>query len=125
VKKSEKGSFPNIIRRLEEGGQAGLNDLSHDELLRAQALGQACQYYLNTIIKDGELYREMVRDNRVLKPATYMGVIEVAFNFEHFIRGEFAKDRDAVDAILEKTAPIKEAKKEMEQEAEKPVPSAE
>ena|ERR1700676_2449588 len=115
-KKKEK-SFPNIINRLDKMGQTGLNDLTHDELLRSQALGQACQYYINTIIKDGDLYREMVRDNRVLKPATYMAVIEVAFSFEQFIAGALERD---VDAVLEKTAPIKEAKEEMEKESERP-----
>ncbi len=62
--------------------------LSHDETLRATALSLACRYYVETIVKDGDLYREMVRDNRVLKPATYVGVIEVAASFEMFINGE-------------------------------------
>lgn len=66
--------------------------LTHDETLRANALALACRYYVETIVKDGDLYREMVRDNKVLKPATYVGVIEVACSFEMFIAGELKKD---------------------------------
>jgi hypothetical protein len=66
--------------------------LTHDETLRANALALACRYYVETIVKDGDLYREMVRDNKVLKPATYVGVIEVACSFEMFIAGELRKD---------------------------------
>lgn len=81
----------------------GTLPMTHDENLRANALALACRYYVETIVKDGDLYREMVRDNRVLKPATYCGVIEVAFAFEAFIRGELQKTADAVlkDAELE------------------------
>ncbi len=74
------------------------SSLTHDETLRANALALACRYYVETIVKDGDLYREMVRDNRVLKPATYCGVIEVAISFEAFIRGELKK---AADDLLE------------------------
>lgn len=70
--------------------------LTHDENLRANALALACRYYVETIVKDGDLYREMVRDNRVLKPATYCGVIEVALAFETYIRGELKRDVDHV-----------------------------
>ena len=70
--------------------------LTHDETLRANALSLACRYYVETICKDGDLYREMIRDNRVLKPATYVGVIEVACSFEMFIAGELKKDAAAV-----------------------------
>ena len=75
--------------------------LSHDETLRATALSLACRYYVETIVKDGDLYREMVRDNRVLKPATYMGVIEVAMCFEAFINGELKKTADSVTTDVE------------------------
>lgn len=71
-------------------------DLSHDERLRATALSLACRYYVETIVKDGELYREMIRDNRALKPATYLGVIEVAISFEAFINGEIKRDAEAI-----------------------------
>jgi transcriptional antiterminator Rof (Rho-off) len=74
----------------------GTSPMTHDENLRANALALACRYYVETICKDGDLYREMIRDNRVLKPATYIGVIEVACSFEMFIRGELKKDADAV-----------------------------
>lgn len=70
--------------------------LTHDETLRGTALSLACKYYVETIVKDGDLYREMVRYNRVLKPATYMGVIEVAVAFEAFIAGELQQTADAV-----------------------------
>ena len=70
--------------------------LTHDETLRANALALACRYYVETIVKDGDLYREMVRDNKVLKPATYVGVIEVAWSFDAFIRGELTKDAAAI-----------------------------
>lgn len=70
--------------------------LTHDETLRGSALALACNYYVNTIVKDGELYREMVRDNRVLKPATYMGVLEVAMSFEAFLRGDLEETADSV-----------------------------
>ena len=93
----------------------GDNRLSHDENLRGTALSLACRYYVETIVKDGDLYREMVRDNRVLKPATYVGVIDVACSFEMFIRGELRKDADAVvgDAT-EMEAAVKERKLEHE-----------
>ena len=85
-------------------GDTQLTTMTHDENLRATALSLACRYYVETIVKDGDLYREMVRDNRVLKPATYCGVIEVAFAFEAFICGELKKTSDGVlqDAELEK-----------------------
>ena len=70
--------------------------MTHDENLRANALALACRYYVETIVKDGDLYREMVRDNKVLKPATYFGVLEVACAFEAFIRGELKATADAV-----------------------------
>jgi len=70
--------------------------LTHDENLRGTALSLACKYYVETIVKDGDLYREMIRDNRVLKPATYCGVIEVAFAFEAFIKGELKGTANAV-----------------------------
>jgi hypothetical protein len=70
--------------------------LTHDEHLRGAALSLACKYYVETIVKDGNLYREMMRDNRLLKPATYMGVIEVAFNFEAYLSGELKKDLAAI-----------------------------
>ena len=82
----------------------GTSPMTHDENVRANALALACRYYVETICKDGDLYREMIRDNRVLKPATYCGVIEVAFAFDAFIRGELKKTTDEVleDAALEK-----------------------
>lgn len=82
----------------------GTSPMTHNENLRANALALACRYYVETICKDGDLYREMIRDNRVLKPATYCGVIEVAFAFEAFIRGELTKTTDEIleDAELEK-----------------------
>ncbi len=82
----------------------GTSPLSHDENLRANALALACRYYVETICKDGDLYREMIRDNRVLKPATYVGVLEVASAFEMFIRGELKRTADEVleDSELEK-----------------------
>ena len=72
------------------------NALNHDETLRGTALSLACRYYVETIVKDGDLYREMVRDNRVLKPATYCGVIEVALAFEAFIKGEIKATHDSI-----------------------------
>lgn len=89
----------------------GTSPMTHDENLRANALALACRYYVETIVKDGDLYREMVRDNKVLKPATYVGVIEVACSFEMFIRGELKRDAGAVvgDA-MEFEATVKERK---------------
>ena len=89
----------------------GASPMSHDENLRANALALACRYYVETICKDGDLYREMIRENRVLKPATYVGVIEVACSFEMFIRGELKKDADSVVVqAMENEARIKEQK---------------
>ena len=70
--------------------------LTHDEQIRCASLSLACRYYVETIVKDGDLYREMVRDNRVLKPATYMGVLEVAYAFREFISGDLDAVADAV-----------------------------
>ena len=72
--------------------------LTHDELLRTQALAAACRYYVETIVDNGELYLEMVSDNRVLKPATYLGVVQVALAFEKFIRGQVKETAEAVTA---------------------------
>lgn len=77
------------------------NGLTHDETIRGSALALACRYYVETIVKDGDLYRELVRDNKVLKPATYMGVIEVALAFETFLRGELS---EVAGAIVEQPA---------------------
>jgi hypothetical protein len=74
-----------------EGGR-----LTHDETIRGSALAIACRYYTETIVKDGDLYREMMRDNRVLKPATYIGVLEVAISFEAFLRGDLKRTADAI-----------------------------
>lgn len=70
--------------------------LTHEEQLRAAALSLACRYYVETIVKDGDLYRELMRDNKVLKPATYMGVIEVGFAFYDFLAGQIKKDAAAL-----------------------------
>lgn len=66
--------------------------LTHDEQVRGAALSIACRYYTDTIVKDGNLYRELIRDGKVLKPATYTGVIEVAMAFELFILGKLRHD---------------------------------
>lgn len=88
--------------------------LTHDESLRATALSLACRYYVETIVKDGDLYREMVRDNRVLKPATYLAVLDVAFAFEVFINGELTKTADGattdVDELTESDRSTADAK---------------
>lgn len=70
--------------------------LTHDETIRGSALAIACRYYTETIVKDGDLYREMMRDNRVLKPATYIGVLEVALSFEAFLRGDLNRTANAI-----------------------------
>lgn len=116
--KKKSKSHNELIDAVADNRVIHTQALDHSETLRATALAQACQYYINTIVKDGDLYREMVRDNRVLKPATYMGVIEVAISFEAFISGELTK---SVDAVLEQAAPVIEAKKELEKEAETPI----
>ncbi len=92
----KKKSMLQLGEELAEGDVRKKSQLTHDENLRANALSLACRYYVETIVKDGDMYRELVRDNRVLKPATYCGVIEVAFAFEAFIRGELKKDVDAI-----------------------------
>lgn len=81
-----------IEKAAEDGLEPARILMNHDENLRANALSLACRYYVETIVKDGDLYREMVRDNKVLKPATYMAVLEVAFAFEVFINGELKRD---------------------------------
>jgi hypothetical protein len=89
----------------------GTAPMSHDENLRANALALACRYYVETICKDGDLYREMIRDNKVLKPATYVGVIEVACSFEMFIRGELKRDAaEVVGDAMELEAEVRERK---------------
>jgi hypothetical protein len=90
MKEKKKKSMLQLGNEMTEEHQppTPYSPLTHDENLRANALSLACRYYVETICKDGDLYREMVRDNKVLKPATYVGVIQVAFSFEMFIRGE-------------------------------------
>src|SRR5690242_21616659 len=93
---SKKKSMTQIGNEMaEEHVQVG-SILTHDEHIRGTALSLACRYYVETIVKDGDLYREMVRDNRVLKPATYIGVLEVSVAFEKFIRGELSALADSV-----------------------------
>lgn len=111
--------------------------LTHDETLRANALALACRYYVETIVKDGDLYREMVRDNKVLKPATYVGVLEVACSFEAFIAGELRSTAAKVvgdamemrEAIAERKTEHERHMKELEEltdkdrELSRPAPS--
>lgn len=78
--------------------------LTHEEQIRCAALSLACRYYVETIVKDGDLYREMVRDNRVLKPATYCGVLDVAFAFDAFISGDLKRTADEVSDEMETAA---------------------
>jgi hypothetical protein len=98
----------------------GTSPMNHDENLRANALALACRYYVETICKEGDLYREMIRDNRVLKPATYCGVIEVAFAFEAFIKGELKK---TADEVLEPTTMDEALDKLTEKDREIPAES--
>lgn len=96
-----KKSMTQLGKEISEG-HVTPETLTHDESLRATALSLACRYYVETIVKDGDLYREMVRDNRVLKPATYLGVLDVAFAFEVFINGELKKTADGPLEDVEK-----------------------
>lgn len=100
-----------LANEFAENGVAALQGMTHDEQVRGSALALACKYYTDTIVKDGELYREMVRDGKVLQPATYTGVIEVAFAFEQFILGRLTETADAVvrspeEVIAESTAEV-------------------
>lgn len=95
-KKKAPMEHEDILHEFEEKGANVLDKLNHEELLRATALSQACTYYINTIVHNGDLYREMVRDNRVLKPATYLGVVETAISFEAYIRGDLKSTADAI-----------------------------
>ncbi len=95
-----KKSMQQLGKELAEDHVAP-NGLTHDETLRGTALSLACRYYVETIVKDGDLYREMVRDNRVLKPATYMAVLEVAFAFEVFLNGELKRTADGATTDVE------------------------
>lgn len=120
-KKKKQATYQEVGEKIAEGGaDIAVSKLTHDETRRATALSLACRYYVETIVKDGDLYREMVRDNKVLKPATYMGVIEVAFNFEAYLSGELKKN---VAAIAQETAIIQKAREEMEAEIEQPEPT--
>lgn len=118
-KKVKKKSINQLGDSIAEYG-INSTPLTHDETLRGSALALACKYYVETIVKDGNLYREMMRDNKVLRPATYMGVIEVAFNFEAFLSGELKKD---LAAITEESKVIAEARKALEKEEGKPLPA--
>jgi hypothetical protein len=80
----------------------GTSPMTHDENLRANALALACRYYVETICKDGDLYREMVRDNKVLKPAS---VDDLKRKQESFV----ADIKPFIErAIAESQAPAKE-----------------
>lgn len=97
--KKDSKSAEDAIRAVLAGRS---NELTHDEMLRGQALSMACSYYTKTIVSDGDLYREMVRDNKVLKPATYQGVIEVALAFELFLAGQL---REYASGVVEYNRP--------------------
>lgn len=102
-------SYEDCATQMLESNAPLAGTLTHDETVRGSALSLACRYYTETIVKDGDLYREMVRDNKVLKPATYGGVIEVALSFEAFLRGEFTRQLD--EAVMDNPsapAPSKE-----------------
>ena len=73
-----------------------MSDLTHDEKIRGHALAQACRYYTDTIVKDGVMYQAMMASGKVLKPATYTSLIEVAFAFEQYLTGKLT-DRIAGD----------------------------
>lgn len=99
------------MKRIEKSGHEAVesvlagkaNELTHDEMLRGQALSMACNYYVKTIVDNGDLYREMVRDNKVLKPATYTAVIEVALAFELFLAGRLREMAGGVVEYQHKT----------------------
>jgi len=111
-------NYSELIDEVESRGRSAVDRLTHGELLRAQALSQACSYYINTIVKDGELYREMMREGRVLKPATYIGVIETAISFEAYLKGDLKRTIDAI--ALKKTLQELDAEMgEIEDEADK------
>lgn len=81
-------------------------DLTKLEKLRATALTLAIRYYVETIVKDGELYRAMVKTGAQLKPAAVGGVIECAIGFEHFLRTGQAlapQDAELVEELAELT----------------------
>lgn len=94
-------SHEDFIKKIDDNKADVFGRLTHDETIRATALAQACGYYVQTICKDGNMYRELVRDNKVLKPATYIGVIETAISFEWYLRGDLKTTAEAI--MLKKT----------------------
>ncbi len=62
-------------------------DLTKEEKLRVTALMLVIRYHVETIIKEGTLYQAMRMDPEVhLRPTTTMMVIDIAGNFEEYLR---------------------------------------
>lgn len=97
----------NTIGAVEETAATKLQpeDFTHDEKLRMAALGFACRYYLESIVKDGELYREMVRNDVVLKPCSVEALLECAFGMEMFISGKLSQPVAQLTGEVERPVP--------------------
>lgn len=66
--------------------------LTRDDALRSAALVMALRYHLDTIVRDGELYREMSRDsNHKWKTTAPQQVVDAAVIFEAYLRGDLGE----------------------------------
>lgn len=78
-------------------------DLSNDHKIRVTALMLATKYYDGTIVKDGEMYKQMVQvERKNLRPAHYTGVVSAAIAFEHYIKtGQLRVTKEDGQEIIE------------------------
>lgn len=90
-------------------------DMSKGEKMRTTALMLAIKYYTDTICKDADMYNAIVMRNGTMRPATSLGVINAALQFENFLLGKATnvefEDEDAGGGRKQPSAAI-EAKKE-------------
>lgn len=63
-------------------------DLTKEEKLRATALMLAIKYHADTIVTDAPMYKALVKNQAHLEPSTVHKVVDIAMQFDDFLRGQ-------------------------------------
>ena len=77
-------------------------DLTKDEKLRTTALMLAVRYHQDTVVKEGELYQQMKMDQKQLRTTSAKIVVEYAWEFEKYLRGESETVQRLEEALLDR-----------------------
>ena len=77
-------------------------DLTKDEKLRTTALMLAVRYHQDTVVKEGELYQQMKMDQKQLRTTSAKIVVEYAWEFEQYLRGESEVVKRLEEAFMER-----------------------